>query len=161
MIMQRLSLCFLLGMLIYAQNAIASPIASSNDTSTVENAQSDVSSLVRAIDVFGTSQITTEQVRKIWGKKLIQYTEVIYSKNTHLEVAQKLVELAKQTKYHKLLIDRSAPILLKMLKLEQPNNHNPAYMILTTLSGEHYGKRDYAAWERWVRNSKKSVKNDK
>lgn len=61
-----------------------------------------------------------------------------------------LVELAKQPKYRQLLMEQAVPILLDMLKLEQPNNHDPAYKILTILSGEQYGERDYAAWERWA-----------
>jgi hypothetical protein len=42
------------------------------------------------------------------------------------------------------------PVALKLLRLEQPNNHDPAYQILTKVSGEAFGDRDYAAWERWA-----------
>lgn len=40
--------------------------------------------------------------------------------------------------------------LLEMLRLQQPNNHDWAYIILCTLSGQHFGERDYAAWEGWL-----------
>jgi hypothetical protein len=43
---------------------------------------------------------------------------------------------------------------LRLLKLEQPNNHDPAYRILRTVSGENFGERDYAAWERWAAQSR-------
>lgn len=41
-------------------------------------------------------------------------------------------------------------LLVKLLRLAQPNNHDPAYSILQKISGEKFGERDYAAWERWV-----------
>lgn len=44
-----------------------------------------------------------------------------------------ILELAKRAEYRNLLIERAVPVLLEMLKLEQPNNHDPAYAILTTL----------------------------
>jgi hypothetical protein len=66
--------------------------------------------------------------------------------------------LAKQTRYREVLIEQAVPILLEMLKLEQPNNHKPAYAILTTLSGKQYGERDYAAWERWATQARQTLK---
>jgi len=44
----------------------------------------------------------------------------------------------------------AALVLLRLLRLEQPNNHDPAYQILRQVSGEEYDERDYAAWEAWV-----------
>lgn len=43
-----------------------------------------------------------------------------------------------------------APQLIAALRLQQPNNHDFAYQILKTISGEAHGERDYAAWERWA-----------
>jgi hypothetical protein len=40
--------------------------------------------------------------------------------------------------------------LLRLLRLRQLNNHEPAYAALRALSGEAFGARDYAAWERWL-----------
>lgn len=44
----------------------------------------------------------------------------------------------------------AVPALLDLLRLQQPNNHAPAYSILKKLSGKDFGERDYAAWERWA-----------
>jgi len=41
-------------------------------------------------------------------------------------------------------------ILLAMLRLQQPNNHDFAYKILKLISGRGYGERDYAAWQTWL-----------
>ncbi|MEM1256395.1 MAG: HEAT repeat domain-containing protein [Cyanobacteria bacterium P01_H01_bin.21] len=62
----------------------------------------------------------------------------------------RLLELAKQDRYHQLIIEQAVPVLLEMLKLQQPNNHDPAYATLKAISGEQYGSRDYAAWEQWA-----------
>ncbi|MGD1950154.1 MAG: hypothetical protein ACFB14_10975 [Leptolyngbyaceae cyanobacterium] len=62
----------------------------------------------------------------------------------------RLLELAKQDRYHQLIIEQAVPVLLEMLKLQQPNNHDPAYATLKVISGEQYGARDYAAWEEWA-----------
>ena len=65
-----------------------------------------------------------------------------------------LVELAKRAEHRETLIEQAVPILLEMLKLQQPNNHDPAYRILTQLSGQQYGARDYAAWEQWAEQAR-------
>lgn len=44
---------------------------------------------------------------------------------------------------------RSGATLLALLRLQQPNNHDFAYAILTRISGHSFGERDYAAWEAW------------
>jgi hypothetical protein len=59
--------------------------------------------------------------------------------------------LAKSPEYRETVRTRALPTALRLLKLQQPNNHEPAYEILKTVSGEDFGARDYAAWERWVR----------
>ncbi len=43
-------------------------------------------------------------------------------------------------------------LLLDMLQLEQPNNHDPAFQILRKISGKDYGDRDYAAWRAWLQS---------
>ena len=55
-------------------------------------------------------------------------------------------------KYRPLIMKEAVPNLLRLLRLEQPNNHDPAYMILRVLSGLDYGERDYAAWDEWYRS---------
>ncbi len=45
--------------------------------------------------------------------------------------------------------------LLKILRLTQPNNHEPAYEILKKISGENFGDRDYVKWEAWLKKANK------
>jgi hypothetical protein len=61
-----------------------------------------------------------------------------------------LVELAKSPRYRDRIRADAVPVALKLLRLEQPVNHDPAYELLKVLSGEAFGERDYAAWERWA-----------
>lgn len=42
------------------------------------------------------------------------------------------------------------PDVMRLLRLDKPNNHNPAYQVLTTISGETFGDRDYEHWEAWI-----------
>jgi hypothetical protein len=41
-------------------------------------------------------------------------------------------------------------MLLAMLRLQQPNNHDWAYKVFTAISGQRYGERDYTAWQTWL-----------
>lgn len=61
-----------------------------------------------------------------------------------------LAALAAQPKYRDTIRAKAVPTLLRMLRLAQPNNHDPAYQTLKIVSGEAFGDRDYAAWERWA-----------
>ncbi len=63
-----------------------------------------------------------------------------------------ILALAANPKYHETVRAKAVPVALRLLRLEQPNNHEPAYEILKTVSGEKFGDRDYAAWERWAAN---------
>jgi hypothetical protein len=60
-----------------------------------------------------------------------------------------LAALAEQPRY-RAAIREAVPVALRVLRSEKPNNHEPAYQILTQISGETFGDRDYAAWERWA-----------
>jgi HEAT repeat protein len=60
-----------------------------------------------------------------------------------------LAALAGQPRY-RAAIREAVPVALRVLRSEKPNNHDPAYQILTQISGETFGERDYAAWERWA-----------
>ena len=62
-----------------------------------------------------------------------------------------LVWLSKNKKYKKVIIQSVGQVLLDMLKLEQPNNHDPAYSILKNVSGKNFEERDYEAWEKWLK----------
>jgi hypothetical protein len=65
-------------------------------TSTIalqaKQTQPNSSSIVKGIDVFGTSQITTKQVRQLWGNKIIQLAEAVYGKKPDSKAAEKLYE---------------------------------------------------------------------
>lgn len=47
-----------------------------------------------------------------------------------------------------------APAVLRLLRLEKPNNHDPAYDILRTISGESFGERDYERWQAWIEQTR-------
>lgn len=58
--------------------------------------------------------------------------------------------VAGNPRYRTYLIDNVAEILLKLLRLKTPSNHNFAYSALTVLTGEKIDSRDYAAWQAWL-----------
>jgi hypothetical protein len=58
--------------------------------------------------------------------------------------------LVKSPRYRAAIDKQTVPSLLKLLRLRQANNHDPAYEILKTLSGKTFGDRDYKAWESWA-----------
>ena len=62
-----------------------------------------------------------------------------------------LAALAAQPRYRAAIRDGAVPIALRVLRLLQPNNHDPAYEILQLVSGDSYGDRDCAAWEGWAK----------
>ena len=49
-----------------------------------------------------------------------------------------------------------APAVLRLLRLEKPNNHDPAYQILRTISGEAFGERDYERWQAWIEQTRRA-----
>ncbi|MGK3997729.1 HEAT repeat domain-containing protein [Sorangium sp. So ce1024] len=61
-----------------------------------------------------------------------------------------LINRPEGTKLHAQVIKEAGPTLLKLLKLEQPNNHDIAYRILKKVSGRDFPERDRAAWEKWL-----------
>jgi len=67
-----------------------------------------------------------------------------------------LIERPTGDRLHLLIAQRAGPTLLAMLRLQVPNNHNFAYLILKAISGQGYGERDYAAWEGWLAHVIKS-----
>ncbi len=62
-------------------------------------------------------------------------------------IAQKPASLAK----YRSVLNQAVPVLLKMLALKQPNNHDLAYYILKILAGQDFGEHNLAAWETWYR----------
>lgn len=61
-----------------------------------------------------------------------------------------LSSLSQKQKNKKPIVQSGGAFLLEMLKLKQPNNHEPAYTILKNVSGQNFGERDYQAWENWL-----------
>jgi hypothetical protein len=66
------------------------------------------------------------------------------------KAAYTVAALANQAEYRDTIRAEALPAALRLLKLEKPNNHDPAHEILKAVSGEAFGDRDYAAWERWA-----------
>jgi hypothetical protein len=61
-----------------------------------------------------------------------------------------LAGLADQPGLRARIAREAGPILLRMLRLQQPNNHDWAYIVLKKISGETYGERDYNRWASWL-----------
>jgi hypothetical protein len=58
--------------------------------------------------------------------------------------------LSKKPVVAAAIIADAGPLLLELLRLTQPNNHDFAYQILKDASGEAYPERDYASWQAWL-----------
>lgn len=65
------------------------------------------------------------------------------------KAAWAVVQLAGSSRHRAEIESLAVPHALQMLKLEQPNNHDPAYELVKALSGHDYGPRNYKAWESW------------
>jgi hypothetical protein len=66
------------------------------------------------------------------------------------KAAYTVAALAGESTYRDIIRAEAVPAALRLLELEKPNNHDPAYEILTQVSGQTFGDRDYTAWERWA-----------
>jgi hypothetical protein len=64
--------------------------------------------------------------------------------------------LADNPKNKKEITQKAGPLLLKLLRLNQLNNHDPAYSVLKKISGKEFGERDYKAWEDWLKSEMKN-----
>jgi hypothetical protein len=60
---------------------------------------------------------------------------------------------------HRAAVLEHGDTLLRLLRLRQLNNHEPAFAALRALSGEAFDARDYAAWERWLEAARESPAN--
>lgn len=70
------------------------------------------------------------------------------------KAAYVLVSLSAKEKNRKAIIESSGETLIEMLKLEQPNNRQPAYEILKNISGQNYSDTDYKSWAKWLKSEK-------
>lgn len=66
-----------------------------------------------------------------------------------------LAGLAERPRHRGAIRRTAGPVLLRLLRLQQPNNHDFAYQILKTVSGRDFGERDYPAWEKWLKEEKR------
>ena len=44
--------------------------------------------------------------------------------------------------------------ILSLMQLKQPNNHDPAYLVLKKISGKDFGPTNLSAWTEWVSSAK-------
>jgi hypothetical protein len=51
---------------------------------------------------------------------------------------------------HKMVKNDAGKVLIKLLKLQQPNNHDFAYRILKIISGKKFKDDDIKSWENWL-----------
>ena len=59
--------------------------------------------------------------------------------------------LADREGYREPMIRRAGARIISLLKLNQPANHDRAYTLLVIISKESFDRRDYKAWESWLR----------
>jgi hypothetical protein len=60
--------------------------------------------------------------------------------------------LVKQPRYAAYIKKYASQDLVQNLRSIQPNIHDITYTILKAISYQHYGERDYSAWEKWSKN---------
>lgn len=61
-----------------------------------------------------------------------------------------LTALSEKAELKPIILKGAGWVLFDMLKLNQPNNHDPAYTVLKSISGQEYGDRDYMSWKSWL-----------
>lgn len=64
----------------------------------------------------------------------------------------------KDKSIHALVIKEGGNTLLNLLKLKQPNNHDPAFLILKEISHQNYSENDYQHWQQWIDQANKKLK---
>ncbi|KTD17391.1 hypothetical protein [Legionella jordanis] len=62
---------------------------------------------------------------------------------------------------HEQIITGAGNILVNLLKLKQPNNHNPAYLTLKEISHQNYSEYDYQHWQEWIDSRKNELNKPK
>lgn len=61
-----------------------------------------------------------------------------------------LYEASKSKQNQPLILKNDGTALLEILRLEQPNNHRYAYLLLKKLSGKDFGSTNVPAWSKWM-----------
>lgn len=56
-----------------------------------------------------------------------------------------------------IVIQKGGDKLLAILQLQQPNNHDFAYIILKKISGKDFGATNVTAWKAWIESAKRQL----
>jgi hypothetical protein len=74
------------------------------------------------------------------------------------KVAYALADLGEKdpARFRRQILDEVADVLLEMAGMSQPNNRDPALMILRALAGEDHEAADIDAWRGWIEESRSS-----
>jgi hypothetical protein len=70
------------------------------------------------------------------------------------KAAYVLTGLVKHPDTHDAIRTRAGDVLVDMLSLAQPINHDPAYTVLKALAGRDLGEHDVDAWRAWLRSQR-------
>ena len=57
----------------------------------------------------------------------------------------------------KIVLQKGGDKLLALLELQQPNNHDFAYIILKKISGKDFGSNNVPAWKAWVDKARREL----
>jgi hypothetical protein len=71
-------------------------------------------------------------------------------RNKALYILYSLSKSKQSDSYRSTIAHHASHRLVDLLRLQQPNLHDMAYVLLKQISGKEYGERDYAAWENWL-----------
>jgi hypothetical protein len=138
---RRASAAFLVGHFKDPKDIVAVTLPHVNDPDeTVRN------NVIRVI----ASTLSTSKIKTVDGTPFLELLDSpsITDRNKSLYVLDSIAE-SKAGK--KLLIQQGAERLMANYQLKQPNNHEPAYRILKTLSGRDFGEHNAPAWQAWFK----------
>jgi hypothetical protein len=119
---------------------------------------------VAGVDVYGTDAFGADEFRTAIEPDVRRYAATM--EKLHLgEDSEPLVATLQEIDarvraefdarvplaYFDIAVTTDFPALHCIALFDRPELEPPAYEILTKVSGEQYGERDYAAWERWTK----------
>lgn len=99
---------------------------------------------------------TTMKTAKIYQIDALPFVKLLNSpyetdRNKSLYI---LIEIANLPVEKEKIIKNGRFILLKLLALKQPNNHDEAYKLLKIISNKSYADTDIIAWQNWALSMK-------
>lgn len=71
----------------------------------------------------------------------------VTDRNKALFVLLTMADISNNQQY---LLKHCRKILVALLELKQPNNHDLAYQLLKKISGQNFGESNFVAWEQWA-----------